>query len=194
MKAEATLDLLHRIGHLKNLPRTGWRLRGITNAESVADHAFRVAFLAMMLADGLNEKGRTVDVERVMRLALLHDLGEAEIGDIPRTARPYLPADVKEQAEGGAVKTLAGPLGSVGKSYAALWDELTARRSIESRLLWAADGLEMMIQAWEYERAGFRGLDDFWQNHGDGDHFAEFPQARRIMDLLVSSRSAGGES
>ena len=44
MNAQAVLDLVEEIGVLKNLPRTGWRFRGIKDAESVADHCYRVSF------------------------------------------------------------------------------------------------------------------------------------------------------
>ncbi|MBI1927725.1 HD domain-containing protein, partial [Candidatus Poribacteria bacterium] len=51
MDAQAVLNFIEEIGVLKNLPRTGWRFRGIKDAESVADHCYRVSLLSMLLAD-----------------------------------------------------------------------------------------------------------------------------------------------
>ena len=56
MNAQAVLDFIEEIGVLKNLPRTGWRFRGIKDAESIADHCYRVSLLSMILADVLTEQ------------------------------------------------------------------------------------------------------------------------------------------
>ena len=60
MDAQAVLDFIEEIGVLKNLSRTGWRFRGIKDAESVADHCYRVSLLSMILADVLTETGGSV--------------------------------------------------------------------------------------------------------------------------------------
>ena len=66
----ATLIELQR---LKRLDRTGWTLRGLANGtESVAAHSFGVCVTAMMLADQLMAQGTVVDIERVLRMALLN--------------------------------------------------------------------------------------------------------------------------
>ena len=77
---------LSRVGALKRTKRTGWLDRGVPAAEteSVADHSFRVALLAWLAAPG----EPALDRDRVLKLALLHDLAEAVTGDEP----PYDPA------------------------------------------------------------------------------------------------------
>jgi 5'-deoxynucleotidase YfbR-like HD superfamily hydrolase len=82
-EAEATIDTLLRLDPLADLPRTGWVLRGVADPESIADHSFGVAVVAMMLTDALRAQGETVDGERVLRMALLHDSPEAATGDVP---------------------------------------------------------------------------------------------------------------
>src|SRR5215210_3864360 len=79
---------LHRVGRLKTLRRTGWLHCGVPDAEteSVADHAFRTTLLAWLAAGQVPG----LDREKVLKLALVHDLAEALAGD----PTPYDPADI----------------------------------------------------------------------------------------------------
>ena len=80
----------HRIGRLKSIPRAGWLHRGVPaeQTESVADHSFRVAVLAWLASAEIE----SLDRDRVIRLALLHDLAESITGDIT----PYDPAAIEQ--------------------------------------------------------------------------------------------------
>src|SRR5947209_12195820 len=88
------LSVLLELQRLKRLDRTGWVLRGLPpGAESVAAHSYGVALAAMLLADECTARGVELNVERVLRLALRHDLKGARTGerareraDIPRSA------------------------------------------------------------------------------------------------------------
>ncbi|MDA1190679.1 MAG: HD family hydrolase [Candidatus Poribacteria bacterium] len=182
--ASAALDLLHALETLKNLPRTGWRLRGIRDGESLADHCFRTTFTAMLLADSLVKRGATLDTERVIRMATLHEIAETRIGDIPFPALKHIPEDVKDAAEADAAKTLLSPLGELGDDYLALWNEYEARQTPEAKVVRIADKLEMLLQAWEYESAGARGLDDFWRNSWNFTDFDAFPFVNDLMTDL----------
>src|ERR671917_726404 len=109
------LSILADLQRLKRLDRTGWVLRGLApGAESVAAHSYGVAFAAMLLADEVRARGVGLDVERVLRLALLHDLAEARTGDMPRTMAAYYGAEARRRAEGlafaDAVRGLGEPL------------------------------------------------------------------------------------
>ncbi len=190
MIATDILDFLHRIGCLKTLPRTGWRLRGVGDGESVADHAFRVVVLAMVLADGAAGRGADVDVLKVLRMAVLHDLGESEIGDIPRTALAYLKRSEKDRAETQAMRDLTAPLGPRGAEYMEIWDEMSDGESQEARLVRTADRLETLVQALEYESAGSQRLDDFWDNASGGELFADFPEAADVLKLVRARRQS----
>src|SRR2546426_10148380 len=93
----ATLIELQRLNRLE---RTGWTLRGLpSGTESVAAHSFGVSVTAMMLADEIKARGVGVEVERVLRMALLHDWAEARVGDMPRTATRYFGADTRKKEE-----------------------------------------------------------------------------------------------
>ena len=171
--AAALARFLHRAGRLKLTKRTGWLDRGVPPAEteSVADHSWRTALLAWLAASSTAE----LDADRVLKLALVHDLAEAVTGDHP----PYDPADVpdaadarrafldrrhvraeerhaaKRAAEAAAMTdllrelpwTLAGPL-------ADLWRELTEGETVEARFVKQADKLETYLQSREYLASG----------------------------------------
>ena len=188
MNAQAILDFIEEIGVLKNLPRTGWRFRGIKDAESVADHCYRVSLLSMILADVLAEQGVPLDVEKVMRLALLHEVAEARIGDLPFPALEYIPEAVKKTGEQAAVESMFEHFGPLQQKYMQLWEEFEEGTSIEGKLVRAADKLELMIQVLEYEKIGYRSLDKFWTNPWNFRSFDHSPLIQEIIDLLYQRR------
>ena len=156
------LSTLIELQRLKRLDRTGWTLRGLPNGtESVAAHSFGVSVAAMLLADELLAQGVTVDVEKVLRMALLHDWAETRVGDMPRIATKYFGAEARKQAETRAFADVVS--GLKGDRYTALYDEYEQRQSFESRLVKAADILDLLVQLLALERAGARGLDEFWE-------------------------------
>ena len=156
------LSTLIELQRLKRLDRTGWTLRGLPNGtESVAAHSFGVGVAAMLLADELLAQGVPVDVEKVLRMALLHDWAEVRVGDMPRIATGYFGADARKHAETRAFTDVVSGLKS--DLYATLYDDYEQRQSFESRLVKAADILDLLVQTLALERAGARGLDEFWE-------------------------------
>lgn len=186
--AEAVLTLVHELSVLKNLPRSGWRIRGLKDCESVADHCFRMSALAMILSDMLAQTGVKIDTARVMRMALLHEFAESRVGDIPFPAMRHIPHEVKRTAEQEAIEAMVAGLGSLGEEYLKLWLEFEEGDSLEGQLVRAADKLEMMIQAAEYEAIGYQSLSDFWLNTANMKDFAVHPMIGEIMALLVARR------
>lgn len=166
MKAEADiwLEFLEELLRLKAVPRTGWLLRGLRTVESVADHSYGVAFIAMMLADRVRAAGQAVNVETVLRMALLHDLTEARTGDLPATIKRYFEQSALHHADEQAATEMLAPLGAVGQAYLAVRREYEARQSLEARLVKAADKLDLLLQARAYEKSGAQSLQEFWQN------------------------------
>lgn len=77
MKNTDIVELFHSIGKLKKIKRAGWIRHCIPNPETVADHSFRTAFIAMILGDILK-----LDTAKLMRMALIHDIAEIVTGDI----------------------------------------------------------------------------------------------------------------
>lgn len=162
------LSTLIELQRLKRLDRTGWTLRGLPNGtESVAAHSFGVCVAAMLLADELLARGVSVNVEKILRTALLHDWAEVRVGDMPRIATAYFGADARKQAE---TRAFADVVSDLKKDlYTALYDDYEKRNSLEARLVKAADILDLLVQLLALERAGARGLDEFWEVAGNPD-------------------------
>jgi putative hydrolase of HD superfamily len=195
MSNDALLGLFLETAGLKRVPRAGWFQRGVAHVESVAEHSFGTAFVAMALADLVNgemdrDSGqRLLNLEKVLAMALLHDLAEVRLTDLPVSAVKLFPGAVKSQAEATAIDDLLAPLPAAGR-WQALWQEFEDCSSPEGRLVRDADKLEMMVQCLRYEQAGSRGLDEYWEvMDGRAWHFSA---AGALYARLREMRPGGG--
>ena len=150
------LEIFFEINHLKQLFRQGW-LRHLAPAqcESVAEHTLATVLMAWMLADTLFPE---LDRERVLMLALLHDIGEIYAGDI--TPADAVSAGEKHRRESAAVRRIVGKLPR-GERYLALWEEYESGATPEARLVKQVDKLEMALQACIYEHQHGLNLQEF---------------------------------
>ncbi len=154
-------SLLEKAGKLKEIKRTGWVESGVPEPESVADHSYRVALLAMTLSDN---KG--LDTLKTVRMALLHDLAESEVGDLTPRQKQGNHGELESEAMRAILSELPD---EIGKLYLDAWDEYQSNESQEARLVHNADKLEMLVQAKEYEEKGLK-LDQFWETEIDPDY------------------------
>jgi putative hydrolase of HD superfamily len=186
------LSILLELQRLKRLDRTGWVLRGLpAGAESVASHSYGVAFAAMLLSDECAARGVRVNVERVLRLALLHDLQEARTGDMPRTVAKYYGEETRRRAERAAFDEIVR--GSRrAESYSALHEDYEDRASLEARLVKAADIIDLLAQALAFERAGARGLDEFWDGAESRDFGLEGASRDVVCEAIATLVRARG--
>jgi len=182
------LSVLLELQRLKRLDRTGWVLRGLPpGAESVASHSYGVALAAMLLADECTARGVEVDVARVLRLALLHDLQETRTGDMPRTVAEYYGADVRRAAERAAFDEIVRGAGAQHASrYSELHEDYETRASLEARLVKASDVIDLLAQALYFERAGARGLAEFWEG-AEARDFGLEGEAREVVRETIAS-------
>ncbi|MBO0720955.1 MAG: HD family hydrolase, partial [Blastocatellia bacterium] len=162
--ASQIIELLLELVRLKAVPRMGWLLRGVRDVESVAAHSFGVAFIAMLLADRAEARGLQVNVERVLRMALLHDLPEVRTGDLPNTIKRYFESSNLRAADEQIAADILTKIGAPGKKYLEIWLDYEDRISLEARLVKAADKLDLLLQAFEYEKGGARRLQEFWES------------------------------
>jgi putative hydrolase of HD superfamily len=170
---------------LKSIPRMGWRVRGVRDGESVAEHSYAVALICLLIADRI---GARVDPGKLLAIALLHDLPEHMIGDIHAPAAKILGEEAKEAAELRVMERLFEGI-EEGEKYVALWREFADRSSIEGRLVRAVDKLEMFTQAYQYECEGNRMLDDFWGWPDNMKDF-DFEEIRSLYDELMKLRES----
>ncbi|HKZ00791.1 MAG TPA: HD family hydrolase, partial [Pyrinomonadaceae bacterium] len=177
---------LIELQRLKRLERTGWLLRGMpAGTESVAAHSFGVSITAMLLADELAYRGVAIDVCRVLRIALMHDWAEARVGDMPRTATKYFGTKERKNAERAAFGDIVVGMGN-GDRYRELFLEYEERQTVEARLVKAADIIDLLIEVLALERAGARGLDEFWDVASVSDFQLEGVANELIADTIKS--------
>jgi putative hydrolases of HD superfamily len=144
-----TIELVRRAMTLKDTPRKGWFRAGVARPESVADHSWGVALLALVAAEGR----RDLDRARLLELAILHDLSEAWTGDL-------VPGDYKDRAEklsrerAGLEALVEGAPTMIRRRILDRFEELATDASEEAKLVHQLDKLEMAFQAAQYESAG----------------------------------------
>lgn len=136
---DGVLQFLRAAERLKTATRSGWTSAG--EAESVAEHTWRLCLMAMVLY------GRTdgIDLARLLKMCLVHDLGEAISGDIPAPLQQASPSKAVQERRG--LRELTAPLpGAVRDEILALWDDYEAAASPEARVAKGLDKLETILQ------------------------------------------------
>lgn len=133
MDARALIDFLRVMERLKDAPRHCWTTGG--RRESVAEHSWRVALMAMLMADEFPE----AHMDKVIRMCLVHDIGEAITGDIPT----FIKTDADRVVEGREVDALIGGLPAPWpETLGALFEEMDAQQTLEARIYKALDRME----------------------------------------------------
>jgi putative hydrolase of HD superfamily len=138
-----------------------------------------------LLADQLRLRSVAVDCEKVLRIALLHDWAEVRVGDMPRTATAYFGAESRKEAEMAAFADIVGPL-STQNFYTELHKDYETRDSLEARLVKASDVIDLLVQVLALERAGARGLDEFWMVASEPNFNLEGAAREIVHDLIQS--------
>ncbi|RAL24819.1 oxetanocin [Lujinxingia litoralis] len=141
---EQLLRLISRDQRLESLPRTGWQICGVDRPESIAAHIHGVTLIALWLADHQPPPG--ANVERVLRIALVHDLGEAMLTDLPRPVKELIGKDVVDQAEDRAADHILEAL----PSWRSAFQEYRQGQTLEARIVKVADRIQMLARALEY--------------------------------------------
>lgn len=137
------ISLFHKIGRLKDIKRAGWVRVGIQEPESVADHTYRCAFMVMILSDMFE-----MDYEKLLKMALLHDIAEIKTGDI--TPYDNISFEDRKEREHRAITEIFNN-SPHSQIYIDLLREYTEQKSVEAKLVKNIDKLEMALTAVEYQ-------------------------------------------
>ncbi|CAL5399503.1 unnamed protein product [Camellia sinensis] len=155
--SSSAIDFLTLCHRLKTTKRKGWVNHGIEGPESIADHMYRMALMALIAGDlpGVNR-------ERCIKIAIVHDIAEAIVGDI--TPSDGVPKQEKSRLEQAALNEMCEVLGGGlrAEEMKELWAEYENNSSIEANLVKDFDKVEMILQALEYEMEHGKVLDEFF--------------------------------
>ena len=176
---------MHIIEKLKTTPRTGWLNENVNNPESIADHMYRMSLITMFCSD------TTMDKTHAMKIALVHDLAEAIVGDI--TPLDNIPKEKKSKMELDAMveiceRILPPTMQMVGADIMKLFLEYENKSSAEARFVKDVDKYELVLQTFEYEKAG--------KTQGRLDHFAASsqqitsPEVKGWVEDVLQAREA----
>jgi putative hydrolases of HD superfamily len=141
---------LYEIGLLKRYPRTGWALAGVPAAESVAEHSFRAATVAAVIA-----VAEDADPQRAAFLALWHDTQETRTTDLPHLTKRYVTTATNEAITSDQVQHLPPAIASM---ISAAVSEYETGETAEAVCARDADKLECILQAREYQDQGHQNL------------------------------------
>ncbi len=134
------LDILHMAERLKDAERHCTTTKG--RRESVAEHSWRISLMAFLLEDVFPE----ADINKVIRMCLIHDLGECFTGDIPT----FLKTDADRKTEDDLLNDWVASLPEeVSVRMAGLYAEMEAQQTLEAKIYKALDKLEALIQQHE---------------------------------------------
>lgn len=160
MNAKEFLEILSRAEKLKSTTRHCYTSSG--RRESVAEHSWRLALMAMLLAG--EEEFRDADMDRVIRMCLIHDLGEAFTGDIPAFEKNRAHGEREDELLDRWTATFPE---AQRAEFEALLAEMRAQRTVEARLYRALDKMEAVIQHNESDIATWLPLEyELQYEHG----------------------------
>lgn len=176
MKQRELLDFLSKLECLKTNGRHSVTRGGIT--ETVAAHSWRLAVFALLIAPEFPE----IDANKLLRMCLIHDFGEAITGDIPS----FLKTEQHERTEENAVETLLSSLPeSQRKELTTLFAEMDAHATAEARLYKALDKMEAVIQHNESDISTWLPLEYDLQQSYAQENAAEFPYLMELRALML---------
>ncbi len=166
--------------NLKKIHRQGWIDKlSMNNPESVADHSYSMAMMGMIISDLENYNS-----EKIIKMILLHDLAESEIGDYTPDQIDF---DKKNEIENIAfLKILEDLPLSIKSQYQSIWKEYQENISSESQIVHQLDRLEMVLQAKTYQNEGHspEKLESFFESaKKDIDH----PKLKELFRNIIEN-------
>jgi len=159
-QTSSPVPFFHLLERLKTTKRAGWVRSGIPDGESISDHMYRMSIMTMLAPQTLN-----VDLANCMRMALIHDMAEALVGDI--IPDENVPKRDKSKAERDTMEYIAKQLlpkvgnGLTGMDILKIWDEYEMDETVDAHFVHDVDKMELMLQLLEYEKRTGMFLDEY---------------------------------
>src|SRR3989344_4118879 len=165
----------------KELPRQGFIAMGFkrNEADSVAAHSFSTSLLAYFLAKQLKKEGIKIDPEKVLKMGLVHDIGETIVGDVGTFVKGMAGGVFKNIEEEG-VKALVEGL-DFKDEIIKLVSEYNGRETLEARVVEAADNLDALAQA-----KGVPGASSALKYFKEVTHITKLDWHKKAVDLILS--------
>lgn len=175
------LAFLEEMGKLKHIKRTGWVLRNINDPETIAGHMYRMSVMTFLLDDDNESK---LNRTRCMELSLLHDMAECIVGDLT----PYcgVSKEEKHRREDEAMKTLRSLCQTQGERMYTLFQEYENQQTPEAKFVKELDIIDMLVQAFEYEKAQNVDLGEFFRNN---NYNFVYPLTKSLHNELSKQRN-----
>ncbi|GAA3829685.1 HD family hydrolase [Streptomyces phyllanthi] len=174
----AVARFLYEAGTLKQTRRTGWWMAGVRDPESVAEHSWRTALIATIIA-----KLEGADPERAAFLAVWHDSQETRTGDVNYIGKKYATGADPQAVTADQVAGMPEILASAVRELVA---EYEAKESAEAICAQDADKLECMIQGIEYKAQGYENAQR-WIDNSRGRLTTK--SAKELADAILETGS-----
>lgn len=185
MDPRTFLEILHTAERLKDATRHCYTSGG--RHESVAEHSWRISLMAYWISDEFPE----ADMNKVLRMCLIHDLGEAFTGDIPTFLKTSSDEKREDELLAEWVSTLPQPF---REEMAALYREMNERKTLEARIFKAMDSLEALIQHNESDLSTWSENEYDLNMHYADDKVAFSPYLTELRELIRKDTIAKIES
>jgi putative hydrolase of HD superfamily len=158
MNTKNIVNFIFEINQLKRIRHIGFKHAGVADPDSVADHVMRAAQIGYILAAMEGD----ANPEKVATMVLIHDNGEARIGDQDKLSARYFNT---QQAEHNAIcEQLGNTLPNIRRTWLKYYDEFEKRDTKEGIIAKDADWLEQAFQAKEYVDLGYQAASDWIEN------------------------------
>jgi len=171
------LEFLYEIGCLRHIQRT-WKQFLNPDFENLSEHLLRVIWISLVLA---KYEGVT-DTEKLMKMALVHDLSESRSVDSHYVSRQYVDRHEHE----AITDTLDGT--AVGKEFLAVWEDYEKRESLEAKIVKDADSIDVDLELKEQEYRGLRLGEDTLQGRKSVAESKLYTKtAKKFWDMIQQS-------
>jgi len=185
MDPRTFLEILHTAERLKDATRHCYTSGG--RHESVAEHSWRISLMAYWISDEFPE----ADMNKVLRMCLIHDLGEAFTGDIPTFLKTSSDEKREDELLAEWVSTLPEPFRG---EMASLYKEMSERKTLEARIFKAMDSLEALIQHNESDLSTWSENEYDLNMHYADDKVSFSPYLTNLRELIRKDTIAKIES